>query len=195
MKHITFPIITLLFLLFACKNEASNNSKNPIKHKKNTEKDTIDTLTKPVKTTQNNAIKYKYVLGSVMNQDMYKRVQIDTVNYDVNIKIHSKNNYSIRDTSDRTIFLYPENNIEIAINDKKCIIDKKKIKSLYDNRNTWYHSNFGNCEIVKVDQKNKKIIFSSFFGYNQSDFGEVIQFSLDTEGNYKFIDIRSIEVE
>lgn len=192
MKRIIFPLV---LLLVACKNETTETTKHSAKHKKANKIETIDTLSKPTKTINNSTIRYKYVLGSVMNQDMYKRVKIDTTNYDVQINIHAKNKYTIRDTSERRIFLYPENSIEIAINGKKCIIDKKKIKSLYDNKNTWYHSNFGNCEIVKVDQKNKAIVFSSFFGYNQSDFGEVIQFSVDTEGNYKFIDIRSLEVE
>ncbi len=187
--------IIVILLLVGCQNE---NTPLPSKHLKAkqilTDKIKKSKLNK-VTPTLNSGLKYKIVLGSTYNQNTNKIITIDSTLYKINISINSKKKYSIRDTSNHKIYLFKENAIEITINDKSIIIDKKSIKPLYENNNTWYHSNFANCEIIKVDKKSKTFFFSTFFGYNQSDAGEVIQFSIDSEGNYKYIDIRSLELE
>ena len=187
--------IFFILLLVGCQNENTPHPTKQIKRKhilsNKKKKSKLLEVTRP----SNSGIKYKIVLGSTYNQNTNKIITIDSTLYKINININSKKKYSIRDTSNHKIYLFKENAIEITINDKSFILDKKRIKSLYDNNNTWYHSNFANCEIINVDKKNKTFFFSTFFGYNQSDAGEVIQFSIDNEGNYKYIDIRSLELE
>ena len=85
------------------------------------------------------------------------------------------------------ITLYKENFIDITINDKTTTIDKSMFTDVYPDKNQLYHSCFGMAYIDKIDKKNKKIIFTTFFGYQRSDAGEMLYYSLSFDGKFEFI--------
>ena len=114
---------------------------------------------------------------------------VDKIKYNVTIKNYTKGDHIIADTNEYLITLYKEEFIDITINSKTVTIDKSMFSNVYD-KNTLYHSGFGNAYIDKIDKKNKKIIFETFCGYHNSDAGEVLSYSISFDGKYEFIDAK-----
>jgi len=116
--------------------------------------------------------------------------KINNENYKVTIKTYSNPNQTIADTSEGVITIYPETVNEVTIKSgsksKTITITKPLFNQIYDPQ-TLYHSNFGQADIKEIDSKNKKIVLNTFFGYNQSDFGEMLHYSLTLDGVFEFI--------
>ena len=111
---------------------------------------------------------------------------VDKVKYKVTVKNYVKGDYTIADTMENRITLYKEEFIDITIDDKTVTISKSMFSDIYQDKNQLYHSGFGTAHIDKIDKKNKKIIFSTFCGFHQSDFGEVLYYSITLDGKYEF---------
>ena len=107
--------------------------------------------------------------------------------YKVIIKNYTKGDFIIADTIETQITLFKENFIDIAINDKTFTIDKFLFSNIYPDKNQLYHSCFGKAFIYKIDKANKKVVFMTFFGFHQSDFGEMLYYSLSFDGQFEFI--------
>jgi hypothetical protein len=107
--------------------------------------------------------------------------------FKVTIKNYAKGDFTIADTSENQITLFKENFIDITINDKTITIDKSLFSNIYPDKNQLYHSCFGKAFIDKIDKTNKKIVFMTFFGYHQSDFGEMLYYSISFDGKFEFI--------
>lgn len=116
--------------------------------------------------------------------------KINNENYKVTINTYSSRSKTIADTSEGVIRIYPETINEVIIKSgsksKTIMINKPLFKHIY-NPQTLYHSNFGRTDIKEIDSKNKKIILYSFFAYNESDFGEILNYSLTLDGVFEFI--------
>ncbi len=112
---------------------------------------------------------------------------VNNEKYKVVIKNYEKGDFSIADTVENQMTLFRENFIDITINDKTVTIDKSLFSDLYTDKNQLYHSCFGKTFIDKIDKINKKIVFTTFFGFHHSDFGEMLYYSISFDGKFEFI--------
>ncbi|MBS1635872.1 MAG: hypothetical protein JST26_08095 [Bacteroidetes bacterium] len=110
-----------------------------------------------------------------------------TEDYSVTIKSYVVGDPVIADTSENRIFLYKDRRVDITINGKTTTIDKSKFAHVYPDKNQLYHSGFGSTVIDTIDKSRKKIVFSTFCGFHQSDYGELLYYALTPDGKYEFI--------
>lgn len=173
MKKIVFYILTLTLL--GCGQQTDKTTEN----NNLPQKDTADVT--------NNAYTVEKYEDTETIWDSIFNIGIDE--YKVTIRNFTQGDYIIADTSENNITLYKEQFINITINGKTVTISKDMFKDIYQDKNQLYHSGFGIAHIDKIDKKNKKVIFSTFFGFHQSDFGEVLYYSVTLDGKYEFIKV------
>ncbi len=174
MQRIILAVITLSLL--SCGQQKDNGV--------NATSNTEDTPT----TKKSNT--YKVQKGESMpNETTDSIFFVGGEKYKVTYKIFSKGEYIIADTSENEITFYQENFIDIIVNDKTIHLDKSMFADIYKNDNQTYHSGFGNTYIDKIDKENRKIIFTTFFGFHQSDHGELLYYSVSFDGKYEFIKV------
>ncbi len=116
--------------------------------------------------------------------------KIDGQIYTVHCKLFSAGPYIINDTVHSNIQQRQENFIEITINNRRTIITKDLFK-LYYKKAVLTKNIFGTTTIDKFDTINHAVVFTSFFAYPDSDFGELLTYAVSTNGKFHFRAIKN----